>query len=45
MIAYKYGLSIGALALHLYLEQIKNFERKTLVSVYRDGSLILLTLL
>jgi hypothetical protein len=44
MIAYKYGLGIGALSLHVYLEQMKNFERTTLSSVQRTGSLLILTL-
>jgi hypothetical protein len=44
MIAYKYGLGIVFLFLHIYLEQVKNFEKSTLSSLLRDTKIVLLSL-
>ena len=44
MIAYKYGLAIVFLCMHIYLEQVKNFEKSTLSSLARDTKLVLLSL-
>lgn len=44
MIAYKYGLGIIFLLLHIYLEQVKNFEKMTISSQLRDTKIAFLSL-
>ena len=44
MIAYKYGLGIVFLSLHIYIEQVKNFEKSSLSTQLRDTKIVLLSL-